>query len=139
VFPDFHLNNSSFLRTGIFHDVLHNLLPEIKNYSPTHKSGLIHLHNDNIHLQTVLFDSGAIQSNYIDKQFVNKNIVHSHQFLQPLNYTIDLYSLVLFSFSISLLWRVQLTADTPLSIFIFIYILSSFLSTYSSSLKLSCS
>ena len=55
-----------------------------------HKSGLIHLHNDNIHLQTVLFDSGAIQSNYIDEQFVNKNIVHLQQFLQPLNHSVKL-------------------------------------------------
>jgi RNase H-like domain found in reverse transcriptase len=90
VFPDFHLNNSSFLRTGIFHNILHNLLPEIKNYSPMHKSGFIHLQNDNIHLQTVLFDSGAIQSNYIDEQFVNDNIVHLQQFLQPLKHSVKL-------------------------------------------------
>ena len=53
-----------------------------------HKSGFIHLHNDNIHLQTVLFDSGAIQSNYIDEQFVNNNIVHLKPFLQPLKHSV---------------------------------------------------
>jgi hypothetical protein len=55
-----------------------------------HKSGLIHLQNDNIHLQTVLFDSGAIQSNYIDEQFVNDNIVHLQPFLQPLKHSVKL-------------------------------------------------
>jgi hypothetical protein len=55
-----------------------------------HKSGLIHLHNDIIHLQTVLFDSGAIQSNYIDEQFVNNNIVHLKPFLQPLKHSVKL-------------------------------------------------
>ena len=43
-----------------------------------------------MHLQTVLFDSGAIQSNYIDEQFVNNNIVHLKQFLQPLRYSVKL-------------------------------------------------
>ena len=52
-----------------------------------HKSGLIHLQNDNIHLQTVLLDSGAIQSNYIDEQFVDNNIVHLQQFLQPFKHS----------------------------------------------------
>ena len=52
-----------------------------------HKSGFIHLQNDNIHLQTALFDSGAIQSNYIDEQFVDNNIVHLQQFLQPFKHS----------------------------------------------------
>ena len=55
-----------------------------------HKSGFIHLQNDNIHLQTVLLDSGAIQSNYIDEEFVNNNIVHLQQFLQPLKHLVKL-------------------------------------------------
>ena len=55
-----------------------------------HKSGFIHLQNDNIHLQTALFDSGAIQSNYIDEQFVNNNIVHLQPFLQPLKHSVKL-------------------------------------------------
>ena len=41
-----------------------------------HKSGVIIVQDDIIHLPTVLFDSGAIQSNYINEEFVGNHIVH---------------------------------------------------------------
>ena len=55
-----------------------------------HKSGLIQLHDDIIHLPTVLFDSGAIQSNYINEEFVNNNIVYLNKFIRPFNHSVML-------------------------------------------------
>ena len=55
-----------------------------------HKSGLIKLQDEIIHLPTVLFDSGAIQSNYINEEFVNDNIVYLNKFISPFNHSVKL-------------------------------------------------
>ena len=55
-----------------------------------HKSGLIKLQDEIIHLPTVLFDSGAIQSNYINEEFVNDNIVYLNKFISPFNHSVML-------------------------------------------------
>ena len=55
-----------------------------------HKSGFIQLQDDIIHLPTVLFDSGAIQSNYINEEFVNNNIVYLNKFIRPFNHSVIL-------------------------------------------------
>ena len=55
-----------------------------------HKSGLIQLQDDIIHLPTVLFDSGAIQSNYINEEFVNNNIVYLNKFIRAFNHSVML-------------------------------------------------
>ena len=76
VFPESHISESSFQHSRIFHNILHSLLPESRKHSSMHTSGVINLQDDIIYLPTVLFDYGAIQSNYIDEEFVKKNIVH---------------------------------------------------------------
>ena len=55
-----------------------------------HKSGVINLQDDIIHLPTVLFDSGAIQSNYIDEEFVKHNIVYLDKFIQQFDHSVKL-------------------------------------------------
>ena len=55
-----------------------------------HKSGLIKLQDEIIHLPTVLFDSGAIQSNYINEKFVNNNVVYLNKFISPFNHSVKL-------------------------------------------------
>ena len=55
-----------------------------------HKSGLIKLQDEIIHLPTVLFDSGAIQSNYINEEFVNNNTVYLNKFIRPFNHSVML-------------------------------------------------
>jgi hypothetical protein len=63
-FSQFHLNNS-LRRSRILNNILHNSLPESKNYSLMYKSDVVNLQNADIHLQTVPFDSGVIQSNLL--------------------------------------------------------------------------
>ena len=55
-----------------------------------HKSGLIQLQDRIIYLPTVLFDSGTIQSNYINEEFVNNNIVYLNKFIRPFNHSVML-------------------------------------------------
>ena len=61
--------------------------PEPKKYCVRKKTGMYCLSTD---WSTVLYYSGAIKSNYIDEQFVNNNIVHLQQFLQPLWHSVKL-------------------------------------------------
>ena len=84
------MSDLSFLRSRIFHNILHSLLPESKKHSSMHKSGVINLQDDIIHLPTVLFDSGAIQSNYIDEEFVKHNIVYLDKFIQQFDHSVKL-------------------------------------------------
>ena len=55
-----------------------------------HKSGVIIVQDDIIHLPTVLFDSGAIQSNYINEEFVENHIVHFEKYIRPYNHSVKL-------------------------------------------------
>jgi hypothetical protein len=46
--------------------------------------------NNSNHLPTLSFDLGAIESNYIDEQSGNDNVVHLQQFIEPLSHSVKL-------------------------------------------------
>jgi RNase H-like domain found in reverse transcriptase len=77
-------------KPGILLHILCSLLPDTSLHSSIHRSGFISLPGDNIFLPSVLFDTGALRSNYIDQGFVNDNISHLKDFIKKQHHSVRL-------------------------------------------------
>ena len=80
--PEFH--------PGILTSILHAYAPDTIHQSTVIQPGQLLFPHDTLHMPHVLFDSGALQSNYIDETFVDSHPLLFSSITTHLNHTVRL-------------------------------------------------